>query len=142
VVLFVACVPHAPRVTVPTRIDSSCGTKPVRVSAIESIVTSTDDKIRPDDRPAWSSVRHDLDANGGAIAYWNDLLLMVPRTSRALGETDGYARVRAAAISATAPAGMPTRRIALLVRDHGAYRWIAMSAYGLQDICVEGRREG
>jgi hypothetical protein len=137
----VACVPSGPRITHPVRVDAHCGTKQVRVTAIESIITSTDDRLATGARPSTENVRGDVSANGGVIAYWNDLLLLLPRTSRALGETDGYARVRAAAIS-TAPDAVTHRPIALYVRDHGTYRWIPMNAFGLQNVCVEGRREG
>lgn len=135
------CVPSGPRITYPVRVEAHCGTKQVRVTAIESIITSTDDKIAAGARPSSASIHRDVTANGGVIAYWNDLLLLLPGTSRTLGETDRYARVRAAAI-ASAPDGVTHRPIALYVRDHGTYRWIPMNAYGLQNVCVEGRREG
>ena len=60
--------------------------------------------------------------------------------ARALGETDGYARVDAAAIPPAAD-GAATRRIYLLVRDRGGKRWIALTAYDTQSVCVEGRRD-
>jgi hypothetical protein len=74
------------------------------------------------------------------IAYWDAQPLALPRVSGALGETDGYARLYAAAIPAAAD-GATSRRIYLLVRDRGARRWIALTAYDTQSVCVEGRRD-
>ncbi len=79
-------------------------------------------------------------AGDGVIVRWDDQLLALPRVSRELGESDGYARVRAAAIPPADPAAT-SRRLYLLVRDHARERWIALEAFDVQNVCVEGKRE-
>jgi hypothetical protein len=132
-----ACTPSQPMLANPVRVDSTCGQRVAQASAIESILTSTDDRLLPQ-HPTGEGVRREVLAAGGAVAYWHDQLLHLPRTAEALGETDGYARVRAIGITEV-PDGTPTRTIDLDVRDHGAYRWFAMTAYDTQSVCIVGR---
>jgi len=73
------------------------------------------------------------------MVYWNEQLLRVPNTAKALGETDPYVRMRAAAIVG-AREFVGSRPLELFVRDHGRYRWIEMTAFDVQNVCIEGRR--
>lgn len=132
--------PHAPVLRTPTRFDSACGSRQVRYTGLMSVITSTDDSVLPGANPSDASVQAEVHAAGGAIAYWDDQRLFLPRVAAELGESDGYVRVRAAAVP-TAAAEAQTRRIELLLRDRGGYRWVALRAYDVQDVCVEGRRE-
>ncbi len=100
-------------------------------------MTSTDDRLL-DEKPTRPAVVAAVKTPRGVIAHWNDQLLKLPNVSAALGETDGFARVDALGIP-YAPEGATSRTIYLLVRDHGAQRWIEMSAYDVQDICLEGK---
>ncbi len=100
-------------------------------------MTSTDDTVLPE-RPTEVAVRRATDQGDGAIAYWKEQPLALPRVSVELGETDGYVRVRAVAVAPHAD-GAQSRPIFMLARDHGTYRWIAMRAYDLEDMCVEGK---
>ncbi len=137
--LGVGCAPSAPRIGHATRVVSYCGSKQARMTGVDSVMTSTNDAIlddRPTDRDVWAAVR----GNDGVIAYYAGQLLAIPKVAAALGETDGYARMSAIAI-AVAPEGSLTRRIYLRVRDHGSERWIAMNAYDVQNVCVEGKRQ-
>jgi hypothetical protein len=134
---LVACATKGPLLTYPVRIDSNCGQRNAQASSIESVMTSTDDTIGPP-HPNAEGVRREVNAAGGAIAYWHDQLLVLPKSSRVLGETDGSARIRAVAIT-DVPDGASKRTIYLDVRDHGAYRWIAMTAYDTQSVCIVGR---
>ena len=102
-------------------------------------MTSTDDKVLAG-IPAERGIEREVKAATGVIEFFNDQLLRLAKTSATLGETDGYVRVRSVAVP-KAPAGATTRVIYLKVRDHGFDRWIAMTAYDTQNVCIEGRRE-
>jgi hypothetical protein len=123
----------------PARIEGFCGAKQVRVTALQSIMTSTGDRVVADRHPTAAEVRGLLQRSGGAIGWWDDEMLRLPRTAQSLGEKDGFVRVRAAA-AVTGPEDATTRPLYLLVRERSAYRWIELTAYDVQSVCVEGRR--
>ncbi|MBD5634656.1 MAG: hypothetical protein IAI49_09275, partial [Candidatus Eremiobacteraeota bacterium] len=93
-----------------------------------------------DEHPTGDDIREAVRSGDGVIAHWHDQLLALPRVSASLGETDGYARVDAAAIP-PGPEGAQVRHIYLFVRDRGHGRWITLDAYDMQNVCVEGKRE-
>jgi hypothetical protein len=123
----------------PKSVESFCGAKQVRLTALLSVMTSTSDRIVPSARLDDAQLRALLVRSGGALGRFEDELLRVPQTAQALGERDGLARVRAA-VAVDAPEGATTRPLYLLVRDRGGYRWIELSAFDVQSVCVEGRR--
>ncbi len=132
---------HAPQIGDPVGVDANCGSKQARLTSVASVMASTDDKLL-DFRPTETEVRRAVKIGDSVLAYYNDQVLALPRVSKELGETDGYARVRAVGISAAPAAeGTLSRRIYLLVRDRKIYRWITMNAYDVQNVCVEGKRE-
>jgi hypothetical protein len=133
------CVSHAPPIVDAVRIRAFCGSMQARQTGIDSVISSTDDQLL-DERPTDAEVMRAVGTADGVVAYWNAQPLALPRVSQALGETDGYARIDAAAIP-PAPDATVSRRIYLLVRDHGAKRWIAMNAFDVQSVCVEGRKD-
>ena len=134
-----ACAPAVPPLHSPVRIDAYCGSKEARNTGIASVVSSTDDRLS-DEKPTDTDVRTAVRSGDGVIAYWHDQPLALPRVAAALGESDGYARLQAAAIP-PAPEGAQMRHIYLYVRDRGRERWIALAAYDMQNVCVEGKRE-
>jgi len=138
--LLSGCVSHAPRIGDPAGVEANCGSKQARLTSVASVMASTDDKLL-DDRLTEFDVRRIVRAGGGVLAYYNDQLLALPRVSQTLGETDGYARVRAVGIGGVPQEGAPSRSIYLLVRDHTIYRWVEMEAFDVQNVCVEGKRE-
>ena len=133
------CTPKAPRIADPARMVAWCGGGEARPTGVASVMTSTDDKLLPD-KPRYDGIARETKAATGVIEFWPEQPLMLPRTSKLLGENDGYVRVRAVAVPLGVP-GATTRRIYLDMRDHGFYRWVAMTAYDVQNVCVEGRRE-
>jgi hypothetical protein len=135
----VACAPHAPPIRHAVKILAYCGSMQARQTGIDSVISSTDDQLS-DERPSQADVMRAVGTDDAVIAYWDAQPLALPRVSHALGETDGYARVYAAAIPAAAD-GASSRRIYLLVRDRGERRWIALTAFDTQSVCVEGRRD-
>ncbi len=138
-VVLTACSSGEPPIARPARILGYCGEGHSRPTGVASVMTSTDDKILPSKQSEGGIVR-ELKGVTGVMEFWNDQPLRLPKTSVALGESDGYAHVHAVAVGG-APAGATTRVIYLKVRDHGFDRWIAMTAYDLQNVCIEGRRE-
>jgi hypothetical protein len=128
---------NAPPLVNPAHVFAVCGTKQARITAILSVITSTDDIVHPEDAQTDASVRDLIKKTGGVIGYWNDQLLLLPKTAHALGESDDYARVTAAAVTAV-PEGLSKHRIYLKVRDRGTPRWIALDAYDVQNPCIEG----
>ncbi len=137
--LLSACAPKVPYIKQPIRIEAFCTNvdKKARPTAIASGMTSTDDRVLPGN-PSFAEIRRMTSSGDGAIAYWREQPLALPRVSVQLGESDGYARVRAVAVPAFA-GGAESRRIFMQLRDHGTYRWFAMNAYDLEDVCVEGK---
>jgi hypothetical protein len=110
------------------------------MTSIASVMASTNDALL-DARPTEYDVRRAVRTGDGVIAYYNDQVLALPHVSTQLGESDGYARVRAVGIGGVPPEGAQSRDIYLLVRDHKVYRWIEMRAFDVQNVCVEGKRE-
>ncbi len=136
-----ACAPpSAPRIAHPVKLRSFCGTREARLTGIDSVMTSTDDRIR-DEHPTEADVVRDVENGDGVIAYWNGQLLSLPNVANDLGETDGYVRVDAAAVAPVEGDQAVTRRLFLEVRDHGHDRWIALTAYDTQNVCIEGHRD-
>jgi len=128
----------APPILPPASIDSYCAaTTAPRATALASILTSTDDTLLPQ-HPDAAAITREVRVATGGIGHWNDQLVALPRVAARLGESDGYARVRALAVPAAQP-GANTRVVYLQVRDHGAERWIAMTAYDVQNVCIAGR---
>jgi hypothetical protein len=136
---------HVAPLVSPVRVDAFCAKKEPRLSALLSVMTSTSDTIVSGDALTDASVRALARRSGGVIGYWNDQLLSLPKTARALGESDDYARVRAAAVLAP-PDGVTNRRLYLKVRAREAdrsqesARWIILDAFDVQNPCVEGHR--
>ena len=130
---------RAPLLADPVRVDAHCSPREARITGIRSILTSTNDTLE-DDRPTALQVRDAIGAGDGALAYWNDQLLLLPKSAARFGESDGFVRVRAAGIP-PAPAGAPYRHLYLDVRDRGSYRWVTLQAFDVQDICIEGHKQ-
>jgi hypothetical protein len=144
--LLGGCASHTvARLVFPAHVEAFCGKKEPRLTALLSVMTSTNDALIASDRQTDVGVRALARREGGVIGYWNDQLLLLPKTARALGESDEYVRVKVAAVVAPRE-GAVTRRLYLKVRDkhadipRNAARWIALDAYDVQNPCVEGHR--
>lgn len=133
------CAQTEPPLAPPVRVESFCGQKQVRITALQSIMTSTNDKLAGTAPPRGAALRVRLAREGGAIGTWDDERLRLPQTARALGEVDDYVRVRKV-VAIDAPEGATTRSLYLLVRERGGERWIELTAFDVQSVCVEGRR--
>jgi hypothetical protein len=138
-VFVCGCAPSAPRIAHPVSVRSFCGTREARLTGIASVITSTNDSLL-DERPTFPEVLRAVASGDGVIAYWNAQPLLLPRVSKQIGESDGYVRVYAAGVPPTLDLAT-TRRLYLLVRDGNRKRWVALTAYDAQDVCVEGHRD-
>jgi hypothetical protein len=139
-VLFACgCAPSAPRIAHPVSVRSFCGTREARLTGIASVITSTSDVLLGE-RLTLPDVERAVQSGDGVIAYWNAQPLLLPRVSKELGETDGYVRVYAAGVPPTFDLAT-NRKLYLLVRAGTGKRWIALTAYDAQDVCVEGHRD-
>lgn len=136
-----ACAPNVPGMKTPKRFDYFCnGSRQVNLSGMQSVLTSTDDRIGQE-RLGAAEIAAIVRKRGGAIAYWDDQPLKLPRTSVAFGEPDGFIHVRELAVPAPTPTETTQRTIYVYARDAGVYRWFGMQAFDVQDVCVEGRRQ-
>jgi len=140
-VLAVAgCVSTEAQIAVPDRIEADCGSKQARTTAIESILTSTDDAMGAH-TPTEAEVREAISARGGLIAHWKDQPLILPRTASRLGEPDKYVHVKTAVI-VVVPDDAKERPLDMFVHTPAGDRWIELRAFDHQNPCVEGHREG
>jgi hypothetical protein len=143
--LLAACASSGPRMQLPTRTEANCESKSVKQTAIESIVASIDDTVRPGVYPGDAKLRSVIKSKGGVFAYWNAQPFRAADTAKALG-VEGDLDLRRAVITNELQ-GDPKDRL-------GQYRpvWLTFAtprgeqtvlerAYDTQNVCVEGRRE-
>ncbi len=140
-----ACTSSVPRLHLPIRTEASCESKSVKQTAIDSIVASTDDTVRPGTYPGDAVMRNAIKNGGGVIAYWEAQPLRVPDTAKFLGVT-GDPDLKRAVI---------TNQLQGSEKDRlGQYRsiWLTFAtpkgdvtvlerAYDVQNVCIEGRRQ-
>jgi hypothetical protein len=140
-----ACAPSVPRLHLPIRTEASCESKSVKQTAIESIVASTDDTVRPGRYPGDAALRNAIKNGGGVIAYWESQPLRAPDTAKALGLSGDLDLKRA--VITNQVLGSEQDRV-------GQYRlvWLTFGtpkgdatvlerAYDVQNVCIEGRRQ-
>ena len=141
----VACAQSAPRLHLPIRTDANCESKSVKQTAIESIVASVDDTIRPGQYPGDAALHSAIRGGGGVFAYWQAQPFHAPDTAKALG-VSGDLELKRAVI---------TNQIQGSDQDRvGRYRpvWLTFAtpkgdvtvlerAYDVQNVCIEGRRQ-
>jgi len=140
-----ACAPSAPRLHLPIRTDANCESRSVKQTAIDSIIASVDDTIRPGRYPGDAALRTTIKSTGGVFAYWEAQPFRAPDTAKALG-VSGDLDLKRAVI---------TNQIQGSDQDRaGRYRpvWLTFStpkgdvtvlerAYDVQNVCIEGRRQ-
>ena len=139
------CAQPAPRLQLPKRTVANCESKSVKQTAIESIVASVDDTVRPGAYPGDARLRSVIKTKGGVFAYWDAQPFHAPDTAKALGVTGDLDLKRA--VITNELQGDPKDRL-------GQYRpvWLTFAtpsgdktvlerAYDTQNVCVEGRRE-
>lgn len=128
---------HETKLADPVAYESFCGSQTIQPDVLKGVLAAADDRPIAE-RPNEIAVRTALRNEGGVIAYWNDQQLALPQTAAGLGEQDGYARLRALAVTVV-PASDTSRRIYLLVRDHGLARWLVERSSDSGSICTKAK---
>jgi len=140
-----ACARSAPRLQLPTRTEANCESKSVKQTAIDSIVASTDDTVRPGRYPGDAPLRAVVKTGGGVFAYWTDQTLVAPNTAKAIGVTGEPVLKRAVITNDVHPAESarlgPYRPVWLtFATPHGDVT-VLERAYDVQNVCIEGQRQ-
>lgn len=137
-----ACAPNAPRLQLPIRTEASCENRAVKQTAIDAIVASTDDTVRPGAYPGDAPLRKVIKSVGGVFAYWNDQAFPSPGTAKVLGVSGDLTLKRAVITNefdrSTTPA---TRPVWLTFATPKGDVTILERAYDVQDVCIEGTRD-
>jgi hypothetical protein len=143
--VLAACAQSAPRLQLPNRTEANCESKSVKQTAIDSIVASTDDAVRQGRYPGDAALHKEVASGGGVFAYWDDQVLQLPQTAKAIG-VDGDLRLVRAVItnqvaqSENARLG-PYRPVWLTFATPRGNVTVLERAYDVQNVCIEGQRQ-
>jgi len=140
VVLASGCAPNAPRLQLPIRTDASCENRAVKQTAIDAIVASTDDTVRPGTYPGDPALRKVIRGVGGVFAYWTDQAFPSPDTAKALG-VSGNLTLKRAVITNQIDHATNTRPVWLTFATPKGDVTVLERAYDVQDVCIEGTRD-
>jgi hypothetical protein len=141
--VLAACAPSAARLHLPIRTEANCESKSVKQTAIDSIVASIDDTIRPGRYPGDASLRGKIKTGGAVIAYWNDQPFRAADTAKGLGVSGDLQLLRAVItndVDRTEP-DKPYRRVWLTFATPSGERTVLERAYDVQNVCIEGTRQ-
>lgn len=129
---------NVPRLHQPDSVEAFCGDRVAMLTAVESIVASTNDAPVQTGIPPAAAIRKFAGDTGGIIAHWNDQPLYLPHTAKALRIDGDYVTLGDAAIGNGPPAG-DSRRIYLTIKTPAGPKTLALQAYDIQDVCNEGK---
>ncbi len=142
-VLLTAC--HAasvPRLHLPIRTEANCQSRAVKQTAIDSIVASIDDTVRPGTYPGDAALRSVVKQGGGVFAYWRDQQFPAPDTAKTLGVSGNLTLIRAVITNRVQPSPKaPYRDVWLTFATPKGDAVVLERAYDVQNVCIEGRRE-
>jgi hypothetical protein len=137
-----ACAAAGPHLQLPIRTEANCENRAVKQTAIEAIVASTDDTVRPGTYPGDAVLRKTIKSVGGVFAYWNAQPFPSPDTAKALGVPGDLILKRAVITNqfdrSTTPA---TRPVWLTFATPKGDVIVLEQAYDVQDVCIEGTRD-
>jgi len=136
-VVIAGCAPNSPHLHLPVKTEANCENRAVKQTAIESIVASTDDTVRPGTYPGDAALRKQIKNGGGVFAYWQDQPFPSPTTARALGVTGDLTLERAVIINQIDKA-TNTRPVWLTFATPKGDVTVLERAYDTQDVCIEG----
>ncbi|BDE05732.1 hypothetical protein WPS_10080 [Vulcanimicrobium alpinum] len=138
--LATGCVSSAPRLYLPYELEANCESRSVKQTAINSIVASIDDTIRPGTYPGDAVMRPIVHRGGGVIARWHDQPLRAPDTAKALG-VNGDLILRRAVITNQINVAQHWRPVWLTFATPRGDVTVLERAYDIQDVCIEGTRQ-
>ncbi|HWT05254.1 MAG TPA: hypothetical protein VN224_05815 [Xanthomonadales bacterium] len=141
--VLTACTSSAPRLQLPFRTEANCESRSVKQTAIDSIVASTDDTIRPGRYPGDAVMRKAVKTGGGGVfAYWRAQPFPAPDTAKALGVSGDLMLKRAVITNQVQPSDKaPYRAVWLTFATPTGDAVVLERAYDVQNVCIEGRRE-
>ena len=141
--VLAACTPPSvPRLQLPYRTEANCESRSVKQTAIDSIVASTDDTVRPGTYPGDAALRKAVKSGGGVFAYWRAQPFPAPDTAKALGVTGDLILKRAVITNQVQPSPKaPYRAVWLTFATPKGDAVVLERAYDVQNVCIEGRRE-
>jgi hypothetical protein len=140
--LLTACTSSAPRLQIPFRTEANCQSRAVKQTAIDSIVASIDDTIRPGTYPGDAALRKIVRQGGGVFAYWRAQPFPAPDTAKALGVEGNLTLKRAVITNQVQPSDKaPYRAVWLTFATPKGDAVVLERAYDVQNVCIEGRRE-
>jgi hypothetical protein len=132
----------APRLQLPIRTEANCESRAVKQTAIDSIVASIDDTVRPGTYPGDAALRKAIKSGGGVFAYWRDQQFPAPDTAKALGVSGNLTLKRAVITNQVQPSPKaPYRQVWLTFATPNGDAVVLERAYDVQNVCIEGRRE-
>jgi hypothetical protein len=141
-VLTACTTTSAPRLQLPLRTEANCESRSVKQTAIDSIVASVDDTVRPGRYPGDDMLRKAIKRGGGVFAYWRDQPFPAPDTAKALGVTGDLMLKRAVITNHVQPSPKaPYRQVWLTFATPHGDAVVLERAYDVQNVCIEGRRE-
>ena len=140
--VLAACSSSAPRLQLPIRTEANCQSRAVKQTAIDSIVASIDDTVRPGTYPGDAALRAIVKQGGGVFAYWRDQPFPAPDTAKALGVEGNLTLKRAVITNDVKPSPKaPYRTVWLTFATPKGDAVVLERAYDVQNVCIEGRRE-
>ena len=120
---------------------ADCESRSVKQTAIDSIVASTDDAIRPGTYPGDAAMLARIRSGGGAIAYWPAQPLRLPQTAKALGVQGDYLTLTRASMTNDVDAAGGWRPVWLTFATPSGERTVLERAFDVQNVCIEGTRQ-
>jgi hypothetical protein len=136
-----ACVSSAPKIQIPDRVEANCEARAVKQTALDAIVVSTDDTVRPAAYPGDAALRATVKRLGGAFAYWKGQPYHAPRTAKALGLSGDMLTLTRAVVTNEIDPASHSRPIWLTFATPQGERTVYERAYDTQNVCIEGQRD-
>lgn len=136
-----ACVSTAPRIEIPDRTEANCEARAVKQTALDAIVASTDDTVRPATYPGDAALHATVKRVGGAFAYWKAQPYRAPDTAKALGLSGDMLTLTRAVVTNEIDSANHSRPIWLTFATPQGERTVYERAYDIQNVCIEGQRD-
>jgi hypothetical protein len=130
--------PKAPQLQLPQRTQANCDNRAVKQTAIESIVASTDDRVRPGAYPGDNELRRQILNVGGTFAWWPHQLVRMPETAKVLG-LNGDPQLERVAMTNDVHLDEHWRPIWMTFKTPSGDRTVLERAYDIQNVCIEGQ---
>jgi hypothetical protein len=125
----------------PNQVDAYCGGGEhyARTTAIQSIVTSTDDRLEDIPVPSAAAIARIVRSQGGVIAHWDAQLLVLPDVARQLGYPGPDVTLGDAAIGNRLVDANSRRIYLTFILPDGSRKTYALRANDMQNVCSEAR---